>query len=148
MKQFEDILNNIEIDLKKMEHPITKKINELSKRINCELKQSVDLSADATSYRQVLIDEKTNQYYKMYKELRKLKQMKKKHFEHYSTKYAINLNGGEKTKLIDADMAYHDAKMDFFQNHINFLTESIKTIDHVIYSIKNKIDMFNITGLD
>ena len=56
MKQFEDILNNIEIDLKKMENPITKKINELSKRINCELKQSVDLSADATSYRQVLID--------------------------------------------------------------------------------------------
>jgi len=147
-KDYVKILEKIEIDLIKLEEITSKKIKELSGKINCELKESIDLSAEATSYRQFLIDNRTNFYFKMYKDMPKLKQMKKKHFEFYSTKYPIKINSTEKTKLIESDVAYHEAKFDYYQNHINFLTESIKTIDHVIYSVKNKIDLYNATGLD
>jgi len=146
--KYEEILEKLENDLKKLEEITTKKIKELSSRINCELKFSIDLSADATSYRQILIDDRTHFYFKMYKDMPKLKQLKKKHFEFYSTKYPIKINSTEKTKLVESDVAYHEARFDYYQNHINFLTECIKTVDHVIYSVKNKIELYNATGLD
>ena len=146
--KYESILEKLETDLKKLEEITTKKIKELSERVNCELKYSIDLSADATSYRQVLIDDRTNFYFKMYRDMPKLKQLKKKHFEFYSTKYPIKVNSTEKNKLVEADVAFHEARFDYYQNHINFLTECIKTVDHVIYSVKNKIELYNATGLD
>lgn len=147
-EKFINILEGIETDLNRLEAISTKKIKELAGRINCELKMSIDLSADATSYRQILIDNRTSFWYKIYKDTPKLKQLKKQYFEHYSTKYPVKVNSTEKAKLIDADVAYHEAKFDYYQNHINFLTECIKTTDHVIYSVKNKIELYNATGLD
>jgi len=146
--KFEQILEKLETDLNKLEELTSKKIKELSSKINCELKFTIDLSADATSYRQLLIDDRTHFYFKIYRDMPKLKQLKKKHFEFYSTKYPIKVNSTEKTKLIESDVAYHEAKFDYYQNHINFLTESIKTVDNVIWSVKNKIDLYNATGLD
>jgi hypothetical protein len=145
---YEKILEKLETDLITKQKRWNDIIEKLSGKITCELKKSIDLSAEATAQRQLLLDERTNWYYKMYKDLPKLKQMKKKYFEWYSTKYPIKVNGTEKTKLIEADTAYQEAKMEFIQNYINFLTESIKTIDHVLYSIKNKIELYNATGLD
>jgi hypothetical protein len=145
---YNDILIKLENKLKKIEEITSKKINELTGKINCELKETIDLSAEATSYRQYLIDIRTDFYFKIYKEMPKLKQLKKSRFEYYSTKYPIKTNSTEKTKLIDADIAYHEAKMEFYQNHINYLTESVKTVDHVIYSVKNKIELYNATGLN
>jgi len=147
-KDFSKILEKLEEDLIKLEEISSKKIKELTGRINCELKESIDLSADATSYRQILIDNRTHFYYKIYRDMPKLKQMKKKHFEFYSQKYPIKINSTEKAKLIEADVAYHEARFEYYQNHINFLTECVKTIDHVIYSVKNKIELYNATGLD
>ena len=147
-KNFDEILEKVETDLKRLEEITNKKIKELAGKVNCELKYSIDLSAEATSYRQIIIDDRTHFYFKMYKDMPKLKQLKKKHFEFYSTKYPIKVNSTEKTKLIEADVAYQETRMEYYQNHINFLTECIKTIDHVIYSVKNKIELYNATGLD
>lgn len=145
---YEKILEKIEAELRLSEDKWNKLVEKLSNSINCELKKTLDLAAEATAYRQMAIEERTNYYFKMYKDFPKLKNMKKKHFEFYSTKYPIKTNSTEKVKLIEADCAYYDAKMDYLQNHINFLTETIKTIDNVIYSVKNKIDLYNATGLD
>jgi len=145
---FEKILEKLETDLITKQKSWNIIIENLSRKITCELKKTIDLSAEATSQRQLLIDERTNWLYKMYKDLPKLKQMRKKHFEWYSTKYPIKLNGTEKTKLIEADMAYYEAKMEYIQNYINFLTESIKSVDQILYAVKNKIDLYNATGLD
>jgi len=145
---FDKILNNLFVDFTKKQKAWSNTIEKLANRITCELKKSVDLSADATSQRQLLIDERTQYYFKMYKDLPKLKQIRKSKFEFYSGKYPYKTNASEKQKLIDADVCYQDAKMDYIQNYINFLTESIKTVDHVIYSVKNKIELYNATGLD
>ena len=145
---YEKILEKLETDFIKKQERWNLVIEKLTGKITCELKKSIDLSAEATAQRQLLLDERTNWYYKMYKDLPKLKQMRKKHFEWYSTKYPIKINSTEKKKLIEADLAYQDAKMDYLQNYINFLTDSIKTVDHVIYSVKTKVDLYNATGLD
>ena len=145
---YDAILEKLEKELSGFEKKWNEIIDKLTGRINCELKQSIMLSADATAYRQMLIDERTTYFFKMYKDMPKLKKLRKKYFEHYSTKYPIKVNSTEKGKLIDADVCWHECKMDFLQNHINFLSDSIKTVDHVIYSVKTKVDLYNATGLD
>jgi hypothetical protein len=143
-----DIIKKLESDLTSIEKIWNTDIENLAKRINNELKDCINLSAEAISIRQRLVDEKTNYYYKIYHNMPALKQLHKEKFEYYSLKYQIKTNGSEKLKLIESDLAYHDAKMDLLQNHINFLSESIKTMDNIIYSIKNKIELYNIIGLD
>ncbi|NPV12882.1 MAG: hypothetical protein HPY57_14010 [Ignavibacteria bacterium] len=145
---YDEILEKLEKDFIERQKRWNDIVEKLSNKITCELKKSIELSAEATSQRQLILDERTNWYYKMYRDLPKLKQLRKKHFEWYSTKYPIKVNGTEKTKLIEADLAYQEAKMECMQNYINFLTESIKTVDHVIYSVKTKVDLYNATGLD
>ncbi|MCK9445441.1 hypothetical protein M0Q50_00940 [bacterium] len=145
---YEKILDNLELELHKNEKNWNKIIDDLSKKINNELKHTIELSAEAISYRQMLLEERTQVYYKIYKSMPKLKQLEKSKFEFYSTKYQIKINATEKAKLIDADLSYHSAKMEYLQNHINFLTECVKNVDHVIWSVKNKIEFYNISGLD
>jgi hypothetical protein len=146
--EYEKILNDLETDLVNKQNNWSDIITKLSGKINCELKKTIELSAEATAYRQMLIDDKTQYFFKMYRDMPKLKKLRKTKFEWYSTKYPIKINGTEKGKLIDADCAYHEAKMDYLQNYVNFLSDSIKTVDNVIYSVKNKVDLYNATGLD
>ena len=106
------------------------------------------LEAEAISIRQIINDEIAKYTYKIYKDVPKYKEMVKKRFEYYSTKYQIKTTGGEKTKLTDADLAWQKAKLELYENHITFLGETRKTVDHVIWSVKNKIEIHNITGLE
>jgi len=145
---YEAILANLEKDLLEKQKRWSDVIEKLSGKITCELKKSIDLSAEATSYRQMLNEEKTQYYYKMYRDLPKLKKLRKTYFEYYSGKYPYKTNASEKTKLIDADVAYQEAKMDYLQNYINYIQESIKTVDHILWSVKNKIELYNYTGLE
>lgn len=143
---FEKVLEELEKKLVESEKNWDRIIGELSKRITCELKETVQLEADAMSYRQIIIDEKTNYLYKIYKDMPKIKQLRKTQFEYYALKYQIKTNGTERTKLIDADLSYYDAKIEILENHINFLTESLKSVDHVLWGIKNKIAIHNLLG--
>jgi len=145
---YDSILEKLENELIGYQKKWNGIIEKLCGKINCELKHSIDLSSEATAYRQMLIDERTNFLFKIYKDTPKLKRLKKKYFEHFSTKYPIKINATEKNNLIECEVAYHECKMDYLQNHINYLSDSIKTVDHVIYSVKTKVDLYNATGLD
>lgn len=145
---FEKVLDLLQEKLLESQGNWNRIIESLAKRVNCELKETIDLEAEAISYRQILIDEKSKYLFKIYKDMPRIKQLRKTQFEYYATKYQIKTNASEKTRLIDADIAFYEAKIEYLENHINFLTESMKTCDHVIWSVKSKIDMYNITGLD
>lgn len=140
--------DELEEDLMRRQEKWNIVMEKLSEKIYGELKHSVELSAEAVSYRQMIIEERTNYYYKLYRLSAKLKEVHKSKFEYYSQHYQIKTNSTEKNKLIESDLAWHDAKLEFIQTYINFLTESIKSVDHVIWSVKNKIDFYNISGLD
>ncbi len=147
-KDPKEFLKNLENDFKRKITFWNNIIDKLSNKINDDIKYTLDLTAEATSQRQILIEERTHYYFTLYKNIPSLKLKKKELFEWYSSKYQFKTNGSEKTKLIEADMSYFDAKLEYIQNYINFLTETLKTIDNIIYSTKNKIDLYNITGLD
>lgn len=69
-------------------------------------------------------------------------------FEFYATKYQIKTSGGEKTKLSEADLTWQIAKRDLLSSYIDFLGETRKTIDHIIWSVKNKIQLYNLVGTE
>ena len=74
---YDAILEKLEKELSGFEKKWNEIIDKLTGRINCELKQSIMLSADATAYRQMLIDERTTYFFKMYKDMPKLKKYKR-----------------------------------------------------------------------
>jgi len=152
-KRKEEEFKKTELQLEKVQDELTKKqnlwnnkIEELSTRINNELSSAINESAIAISYRQILLEERTQMYYSMYKSMPRIKLEHKRLFEHYSMNYAIKINGTEKQRLIEADMCQFEHKMSILQNYITFLTETIKNVDNIIYAIKNKVDFYNISG--
>lgn len=145
---FEEILEKLHNKLTDSEQFWNKIIDDLSKRINCELKDAIELESESMAYRQQIIDEKTKYLYNIYKDMPKIKQLRKQQFEFYSAKYPYKTNSSEKTRLIEADLAFYDAKIEYLENHVNFLNESVVTLNHVLWGIKNKIDIYNLTGLE
>lgn len=144
----EDQLDELENNLSEKREKWNKRIINLSERINGDIKDCILVEAEALSFRQI-INEDIHQYtYKLIKLNSKMKAFEKNKFEFYATKYKLKTNSGEKTKLISADLAWYSAKMDLIDSCVTFLQETRKTVDHVIWSIKNKIEIFNITGLD
>lgn len=145
---FEEIIEQLANKLEEERNKWNRIITNLSSRINDELKESMQLESESISYRQILNDEIAKYTYRIYRDVPKLKQLTKSRFEYYVTKYQYKTNGGEKSKLIESDLAWQKAKLEVFENHIEFLGESRKSVDHIIWSVKNKIQIHNITGLD
>jgi len=119
----------------------------LAKGINDELRKTMQVDAEAVSRRQEITELIAVYSYEINKMMPEIKNKKKELFEFYATRYQIKTNGSEKNKLVDADMGYAESKVVAYENHIEFLIESRKTVDHVIWSIKNKIELYNITQM-
>lgn len=122
-------------------------IGQMAGRIKEEIRFALQLESEALSRRQELTEIIGIYSYKINKLTPEMKNMKKKLFEHYATKYQIKTNGSEKNKLIDADMSYAEAKIQAYENHIEFLIESRKSVDHIVWSVKNKIKLYEITEM-
>lgn len=144
----QDKLNLIKEELTEKQEKWNNIIFNLTKKLKDELKYMTEFSAELLYYRQLLIEERTKLYYFLYQEIPKIKKLYKKYFEWYSVKYPIKINASQKEKLIESDMSYFNYRLEYYQNYINFLSDSIKTIDNLIYSVKNKIDLYNITGME
>ena len=152
--QLEDI-EKIEEYLKKLDKTLADErkewnnvVENLTKKLKCELKQLTDLEAEILYRRQSVIDLVASYSFRIYKELPKIKQLKRKYFEFFTTKYQIKVNATEKTKLIESEMALYDAKIEMIEGQIEFFRETAKNLQSMTYSCKNKIEICNITGLD
>ena len=148
MSTSEDELDKLESAIEEQREKWNKIVQELSNRINDDLKKSMELSATAVAYRQKIISEIGSYAVKSHRLMSKLKVLKKHYFEEYATKYQIKTNTTEKNMCIDADTSTFVAKIDLIDSHVQFLVDCGKNIDNVIWSVKNKIQLYNITGLD
>jgi hypothetical protein len=123
-------------------------LEKLTKKLKCELKELTDLEAEVIYYRQLVVDLIASYSFRIYREMPKMKQMRKQQFEYFSTKYQIKVNGTEKSKLIEATMALYDNKIEIIEGQIEFFRETAKNLQSLTYSCKNKIEIYNITGLE
>jgi hypothetical protein len=143
-----EIVQELKTELAKSCQEWSNILYKLTIKINTELKQSLSLEAEAISYRQELTHEIANYSFNLTNDVAKLKKLKKTRFEYYATKYQIKTNGSEKNKLVDADVAFYQEKIDVLDNYLQFLIETKKSMDHVVWSVKNKIQLYNLTEME
>lgn len=144
----EEELDKIEDMIQDQREKWNRVIEDLSKKLTDELKYSIELEAAAIALRQKIMTEMTSYAIKINRSMSKLKIIRRAKFEYYATKYQVKVNTTEKNILIEGDTAIYQAKIDMFDNFTAFLSECLKSVDHIIYGVQNKIKIANITGLD
>lgn len=58
-----------------------------------------------------------------------------------SKSHQVRFNSNEKTTIVDGKTATLKEKLEQIENQIGFYSESIKTVDSVIFGIKTRIDV-------
>lgn len=123
-------------------------ISKLGAKLKGDIKFLYEVDADLSSYKQLITSEMRKYALTIYKENKVLKGLIKSRFEWYSTKYQINIkSSGDKMKLIEADVADIQYKVDILDNHIDYLKGCGENLKQMSYSIKNRIELLNILGI-
>ena len=121
-----------------------------------------DASALALSYRTMILEEISYWLTELTNEQKMLKELKRDKFILYTTgllpdgtrptgnilKHPLlgnnKISGGQKDMVISGDLSEYEHTCDILIQTIEFLRECIKTIDQYMYSIKNRLEIFNI----
>jgi len=155
MEQKEDKRENIKKqndELKKQlietENYWNQTIEETSKKLLRPVQEVIQLQAEVISLRQILSEEIKSISYQIYKSRQMMKEYEKERLEFYLTGYQVKTSGGEKTKMIEADLSLYQYRVDIFDVHVNFLRETQKNIDYMNYGIKNKITLLELTEME
>jgi hypothetical protein len=121
-------------------------IYNLNEKSRGDLKESLVLQADCIIYRQKLNEEISQKKYLFIIENSFYKRKKREKDEYFLIKY-IKTNEIKK-KYEEVDLDKLDINLFNIKEYINFLISTRKRIDNFLYSIKNKITVYEITGLD
>jgi hypothetical protein len=124
-------------------------MSDLSKKLKGKANDLYIVDADITNYKQIVTDEVRTYALMIYKENKMLKPMIKARFEYYETKYQLNVkNSGDRMKLIESDVANIKYKIDLIENHVEFLKETGSNLKQMGYTVKNRLELLNLLGLD
>jgi hypothetical protein len=121
-------------------------IKDLSVRLPGDLKDVVEIQAEAISQRQNVVDEVNIYANNIHKLSQKMKVLTKERFEYYATSYQVKTSGTEKLRLIESDLSEYQLFINELDEHVTFLRDTSKNLDNVNYAIKNKIELANILG--
>lgn len=116
----------------------TERIRELSVRMR-NIREIGEVQVELYSDRQKLLE----YAYKLGQILTKLnakyRTEKKNKMKYYSEEHNTRYGSNEKTSLIDGDLSEIKRKIDVVDNHMSFMNETVKTVDHFLYGIKSRI---------
>jgi hypothetical protein len=149
MPELEEGIDKLKVKLNESEDYWNKTIEALSAKLNCSAKDVIPLQAEVISLRQQLSENIKNMSYELYKLMPKIKVFKKQRFEYYAGAQApYATNSSERTKLVEWDLAMLDHQKDILDGHIEFLRESLRDMDNINFSIKNKIALYQLTDME
>lgn len=149
LDQFEEEVKKLEHQLNADENKWNKEILDYTNQLKGDVKELHVTDANITNSRQLVSSEIRKHALSIHKTNKNVKQMVKKQFEHYSTNYQIVLkSSSDKMKLIESDIRSIQYKIDLLNSHISFLRETNDNLKQMGYSVKNRIELLNILGLD
>lgn len=149
MKLFEQQVQKLEKSLELEVDKWNKIIKNLSNNTKGNIQKLPETESEILNTKQ-LIDADIRTYsLMMYKDVMSVKPLKKKRFEYYSTSYQIKMkNSTDIRSLIESDIAKIQYKIDLLDTHISFLRDTSSNLKTLGYSVKNRIELLNILGLD
>lgn len=143
----QDKIEILEAELSEERKEWNQIISKLAKDIKKDLSKAMILESEAISRRQEITEIIGEYSYKINKAMPGIKRTKKNLWEHYATKYQLKLNASEKKLFTEADLRYAESQVQAYKNHIDFFMETRKSMDHIVWSVKNKIQLYNITEM-
>lgn len=138
-------------------------LNSCFPRIKESPEKMFEMQALALSYRHMLADEISLYMSRYYGENAKVKVQKRDRYVFYSTGCmpdgrkataqeiarhspiaGSKISKGEKDLVINGDLADQEYIIELLDTHVAFLRECIKTIDHTLYGIKNRLELMKL----
>lgn len=90
------------------------------------------------SYRQILSDKMADFQYTIYRKNSDYEIFYKSKFMEYLSS-TVKLNGGERDRIVKADLTAIRRQISILESHMDFYKESVKTLDHMAFAIRNRI---------
>ena len=140
MTEEERKINEIEEALDKERKEYSDKITEVIKMIN-RIDQISEAQVLMLSYRHMLVDKIIKYRAATYKKKANDQNYRKMRYEYYKTQHDVRLDYREINQFIDSDMALRTRQTELLENHINFFSQCIETMDKLGFAVKNKIQV-------
>lgn len=127
---------------------VTSIISELSKKFN-SISTLNELQIELYSRRQIYVDKKISISDYLNKTTKTIKRKREESFKNLKLNNDLYIKNNSDTKLLmDSDLAEYDEKITLYSNHIEFLQETINTIDRMIFGIKYRLQIYELTEKD
>lgn len=117
----------------------TQKIRELAKCFK-SIDKLNDAMVEIPSYRQILIEQIAQLNIKIKQQQSSLSKTYKTKFVSYY-EYDYKLNDKQKESFIKADMSEDSMILNLLETQMDFMRESVKTLDNMSWAVRNKLQM-------
>lgn len=136
------IVKQFETRRKEVSSNIYSNVEKLS-----NLKTLKDAQVNMLSLRQQLLEDNHTLLEHLTSLRKRLREEKAAEMETISKNLALRYQANEKNLVIDGKTSATREYLEMFENQVSFFTESIKTIDNVIFGIKTRLDIEKTLGL-
>jgi hypothetical protein len=116
----------------------TLRVRSLSERLQY-IGDTAELLTDLYSQRQIVGDYVHELVSHSSKLNRVFRERKKERFIHYTQNYDLRLDKDPKMLFIDVDLADLVERREILQNHIDYMRETLRSIDTICYGVKHRI---------
>ena len=136
---------------------ITKKFQERRSEVSKEIYSNIEklsnlktlkeAQVNMLSLRQRLLEDNHTIFEHLTALRKKYRDDRSIEMENLSRNLQIRYQANEKTVVLDGRTSSVRESLEIFENQVAFFTESIKTIDNIIFGIKTRIDIEKTLGL-
>ena len=117
----------------------TLKIRELAKRFK-DVSALDQAMVEIPSYRQIIIEQIAQLNIKIKQQEKKLSKTYKQSYLKYF-EYDYKLTDKQKESFLKADMSEDNMVLDLLTTQMDFLRESVKTLDNMSWAVRNKLQL-------
>lgn len=118
----------------------TNRVRSLSERLK-SIYDTAELLTDLYSQRQIAGDY-IHELVSLGVRLNKIyRERKKERFLFYSQNYDLRLDKDPKALFIDVDLAEIVERKEYLQNHVDYMRETLRSIDTICYGVKHRISL-------
>lgn len=118
----------------------TEKIRQLSIRMK-NIRELSDVQVELFSSRQILLEYVAKLGQVMSKLNARYRKDRGDKMKHYSENSQVKYGTNEKTPLIEGDLTELKERIDVVDIQISFINETIKSVDHMLYGIRQRISL-------
>ena len=125
---------------------VSKEIYENIEKLS-NLKTLKDAQVNMLSLRQRLLEDNHSLLEHITALRRKFRDEKSVEMENISKNLQLRYQSNEKNVVIEGRTSQTKELLEIFEHQVNFFTDSIKTIDNIIFGIKTRLDIEKTLGL-